>query len=64
MTKEKNQKDSDVKKEKSQLSLDFDNKNVNTPSNLRTSKVVSINSIVDKQREDLVRDIIRNTKSF
>lgn len=64
MSKEKKIHTSNSTNKKSQLSLDFETQGSAKSFKNHSTKVVSINTIAEKQRLNLVRDIIQNTKSF
>ena len=64
MDKEKNQTVTTIKANESQLCLNFDSKSCTNHSNLVVGKIVGINMIIEKQKSNLVKSIIRNTKSF
>lgn len=64
MDKGKNQAGTNSQKTKSQLCFDFSTNNSSNQPDLPITKVVSIKYLIEKQKVNLVKDIIRNTKSF
>jgi hypothetical protein len=64
MKKQDNKVDTDNKNADPQLSLNFNGAKAESEKNRVDAKVISIQVNTERQRQSLLSDIIKNTKSF